>query len=693
MRSRYDEREANEFVRRYAGRASAELALRVYTSRLIGADAELVLHGGGNTSVKSVAHEVTGEECEVLFVKGSGWDLQSIEPEGFPACRLHPLRRMCALPELSDEQMVQGLRSQMLNPASPTPSVEALLHAFLPARFVDHTHANAVLAVVDQPDAERRAHEVWRDGLLFVPYIMPGFVLARRIVELWTSVSSPALIVLEKHGILTWGASALESYERMIAAVSAAETYVSAARVSASVPAPALSDAARKQQQRRLSPLLRGALARGPDGQRVVLQWRDEPAILQLLARPDAETVTQIGPITPDHVIRTKPLPLWLELAAQSSDDGSDAETQSRLGTALHAFAERYEAYFNRFAHEDPRPLTLLDRRPRLVLLPGLGAVALGGSLAEAQITGDLYAHTARVVQDALALGSYRPVNERELFEVEYWSLEQAKLKLAKSAPRPLDGRIAVVTGAASGIGLATARHLLELGAHVVASDRDAQRLQAAAALLGESGGRLATCTTDVRDEADVATLFDFTLERFAGLDIVVSNAGTAPSGWLHDAAGHAALIGSLEINLIAHQHVARAAAAIFIRQGIGGCLLFNASKSAFNPGPEFGPYAVAKAGLIALMRQYAVDLGSHGVRSNAINADRVRTELFGGGVLEARAKARGIDPQRYFEQNLLGRETRAEDVAHAFGWLARAEATTGAVLTVDGGNPAAFPR
>src|SRR5687767_9838758 len=205
MRSRYDEREANEFVRRYAGRASAELALRVYTSRLIGADAELVLHGGGNTSVKAVAHEVTGEECEVLFVKGSGWDLQSIEPEGFPACRLHPLRRMCALPELSDEQMVQGLRSQMLNPASPTPSVEALLHAFLPARFVDHTHANAVLAVVDQPDAERRAHEVWRDGLLFVPYIMPGFVLARRIVELWTGVSSPALIVLEKHGILTWG--------------------------------------------------------------------------------------------------------------------------------------------------------------------------------------------------------------------------------------------------------------------------------------------------------------------------------------------------------------------------------------------------------------------------------------------------------------------------------------------------------
>jgi rhamnose utilization protein RhaD (predicted bifunctional aldolase and dehydrogenase)/NAD(P)-dependent dehydrogenase (short-subunit alcohol dehydrogenase family) len=693
MRSRYDEREANEFVRRYADRAAADLALRVYTSRLIGADAELVLHGGGNTSVKGVGLEVTGEECEVLLVKGSGWDLQSIEPEGFPACRLHPLRRMCALPELSDEQMVQGLRSQMLNPASPTPSVEALLHAFLPARFVDHTHANAVLAVVDQRDGERRAHEVWKDGLLFVPYIMPGFVLARRVVELWSTVASPSLIVLEKHGILTWGPSALESYERMLEAVSAAESYVGAARISAAVPeaAAALSDEQRKARQRRLSPLLRGALARGPDAQRVVLQWRDEPAILQLLARADAEQVTQIGPITPDHVIRTKPWPLWLgDLSPRLAGESEDGETRGLVEGALAAFSRHYEAYFDGFSREDSRPLTRLDRRPRLALVPELGAVALGSSVAEAQITGDLYAHTARVILDALAVGGYRPVNERELFEVEYWTLEQAKLKLAQKAPRPLDGQIAIVTGAASGIGLATARHLLELGAHVVASDRDGARLQAA---LASHAARVATCTTDVRDETDVAALFEFTLQRFGGLDIVVSNAGTAPSGWLHEPAGHAALLASLEINLLAHQHVARAAAGVFVRQGIGGCLLFNASKSAFNPGPEFGPYAVAKAALLALMRQYAVDLGSHAVRSNAVNADRVRTELFGGGVLEARARARGIDPQHYFEQNLLGRETRAEDVAHAFGWLARAEATTGAVITVDGGNPAAFPR
>ncbi|HMJ12950.1 MAG TPA: SDR family oxidoreductase, partial [Polyangiaceae bacterium] len=337
--------------------------------------------------------------------------------------------------------------------------------------------------------------------------------------------------------------------------------------------------------------------------------------------------------------------------------------------------------------------LTRLDRRPRLALVPGLGAVTFGSSLGEARIAGDLYAHTARVILDALAVGSYRPVSERELFEVEYWSLEQAKLKLSKAPARALDGRIAVVTGAASGIGLATAAHLLELGAHVVASDRDTERLKAAAATLSSHGLRATTCTSDVRDETDVAALFDFAVSHFGGLDIVVSNAGTAPSGWLHERAGHDALIASLEINLLGHQHVARAATAVFLRQGIGGCLLFNASKSAFNPGPEFGPYAVAKAALIALMRQYAVDLGRHGVRSNAVNADRVRTDLFGGGVLEARAKARGLDPQQYFEQNLLGRETRAEDVAHAFGWLARAEATSGAVVTVDGGNPAAFPR
>src|SRR5688500_16576790 len=255
MESRYDDLEAERFVAAYAGRCAPEVALRVYTSRLLGSNPALVLHGGGNTSVKTTTTELTGESVEVLYVKGSGWDLASIEPQGFPACRLEPLRRACRLEQLSDEDMVKVLRSQMLDPASPTPSVEALLHAFLPARFVDHTHADAVLAVVDQPDSAERARRIWPSGLVFVPYVMPGFALARAIAELSEQLASARVMVLDKHGIFTWGESAKESYERMIEAVSAAERALpSRETVSLSAgPSPSIED--RRRRQRAIAPI------------------------------------------------------------------------------------------------------------------------------------------------------------------------------------------------------------------------------------------------------------------------------------------------------------------------------------------------------------------------------------------------------------------------------------------------------
>lgn len=680
MQSRYSESNARTFIERYA-REGEDLALRVYTSRLLGQDPTLVLHGGGNTSVKSRARELTGESVDVLYVKGSGWDLGNIEPAGFPACRLDPLRRQARLAELSDEEMVKGLRSQMLDPASPTPSVEALLHAFLPQKFVDHTHASAVLTVVDQPDGAERAREVWGDGLLVVPYVMPGFVLAKRIVELEAELAKAEVMVLDKHGIFTWGSSARESYERMIAAVDRAEAYVKKnARVSLGVPA-ALDPAERRARQRALSPVLRGALARAPEGQRFLVSWRDEPEVLALLARDDAARVTQVGTVTPDHVIRTKPTPLFLPATDRES-----------VEQALGAWSRNYVAYFERGVSATKRELRRLDALPRLVVVPGLGAACLGASLKEAKIAGDIWFHSSSVIQAAASMGGYRPVAELDLFDVEYWSLEQAKL--GKSSAGKLARKIALVTGAASGIGRATAELFLELGAHVVLTDFDADKLEAARAELAKKhGDRVAGARADVTQAADVTRAFELGVDTFGGLDLVVSNAGTAPTGLLHEEAGEKALLGSLEVNLLGHQRVARAASEIFLAQGMGGCLLFNASKSAFNQGPEFGPYAIAKAGVVALMKQYAVDLGPKGIRANAINADRIRTDLFGGGVLEARAKARGISPDAYFRQNLLGRETLGRDCAEAFLHLATAEATTGAVIPVDGGNAAAFPR
>jgi rhamnose utilization protein RhaD (predicted bifunctional aldolase and dehydrogenase)/NAD(P)-dependent dehydrogenase (short-subunit alcohol dehydrogenase family) len=684
MKSAYSEDEARSFQKRYAP-FGEDLALRVYTSRLLGSEPSLVLHGGGNTSVKSVARELTGEAVAVLYVKGSGWDLASIEPQGFPACRLDALLRTLALPELSDPDMVRALRSQMLDPSSPTPSVEALLHAFLPSKFVDHTHASAVLSVVDQPDGAARARDVWGDSLVILPYVMPGFLLARDIQTLGKPAEG-AVLVLDKHGIFTFGPTARDSYERMIAAVTTAENYVS--RVRAQVPAalPVASSPALVSPHSFL-PALRGALARATDGARFVLALCRDERVLRLLAHPDAASITARGSVTPDHVIRTKPFPAWWSPSADAS-----SLTDSLMRT-LADYALRYARYFEEHAAAKKEPLTRLDRLPRVVLVPGLGAVTLGRSIDEARVAADIVAEASGVMLDASVIGSYDPVSHADLFDVEYWSLEQAKLKVKSAPGGQLATRIALVTGAARGIGLATATHFLELGAHVVLSDANADALEVAcSALISRFGPRVTAFAADVTRPAECSALVAAAVARFGGLDVVVSNAGNAPSGLLHTDSGDAALRSSLELNLLSHQSLAKAAVDVFLAQGMGGVLLFNASKSAFNPGKDFGPYAVPKAALVALMRQYAVDLGGSGIRVNAVNADRIRTALF-DGIVESRAKARGVSPDQYFKDNLLGRETTALDVAKAFAYLATAEATTGSVITVDGGNAAAFPR
>lgn len=670
----------------WSPRWGEDLALRVYTSRLLGSDPSLVLHGGGNTSVKTVVRDLAGDPVEVLYVKGSGSDLSTIGPEGFPACRLGPLLRYCQLSSMTDEEMVAGLRSQMFDPGSPTPSVEALLHAFLPGRFVDHTHADAVLIVQDQPNARELAREIWGPSFLFVPYVMPGFVLARRVADLASSFDGIQGLILEQHGIFTWGDTARESYERMIAGVVAAEEWRAASRPATVIPAVAQDRTARHAAQRQVAPLVRGVLANHSGGKHFITAWRDDPAILALSSRTDGSDLTARGTVTPDHVIRTKPRPLWLPPPEGEA-------FRSIIEQAVAGYADWYREYFARGASRSVHPLTPLDPLPRVILVPGVGALTVGRTITDALVAGDIVARAAAVMQEAESVGRYHPVGEADLFDVEYWSLEQAKLARG-GREGPLAGRIALVTGAAAGIGRATAEHLLSLGAHVFLTDLDAEALTGAVATLtAHYGRRVAATPCDVTDSDAVIRAVDMALDAFGGVDILVSNAGTAPTGLLHTSPGEAALEQSLDINLLGHQRMAHAVTRVLLAQGCGGCLLFNASKSAVNQGPEFGPYAIPKAGVLALMRQYAVDLGPHRIRSNAVNADRIRTGLFGSGVLEARARARGVSPEDYFRQNLLGRETTARDVAEAFGWLATAEATTGCYVTVDGGNAAAFPR
>jgi rhamnose utilization protein RhaD (predicted bifunctional aldolase and dehydrogenase)/NAD(P)-dependent dehydrogenase (short-subunit alcohol dehydrogenase family) len=548
-----------------------------------------------------------------------------------------------------------------------------------------------VLALADQPDGEAICRRVYGAGLVWIPYVMPGFALAKRCADAFDAHvktgRTAEVIVLERHGIFTMGDSAKESYERMILAVERAEQFVADAQKTATQRAPSPSPA----RETTVLPILRGVLSKlsgAPSERGPILAVRATDRILTFLSRADAQKLASIGCATPDHVLRTKPTPLFL---ADLAWDDRARMTEQIERSALE-YARRYDAYFAEMCAAKSVTKNKLDPWPRIVLVPEVGACAVGKTIGEARIALDVYEHTIDVISDAAEIGAYAPVGPSDLFDVEYWSLEQAKLK--KVADPPLGGAVAIVTGAASGIGLATAARFLSLGAHVVLVDRRADALgEASTNLKRVAGDRVTSHVADLTDMKVVREAIAMACRTFGGVDVVVSNAGDAPEGDLGTEEGEARLRASLETNLLTHNHVSRAALDVMKAQGRGGSLLFNASKAAFNPGPRFGPYAVAKAALVALMRQYAIDGAKWGLRANAVNADRVRTGLFAGGVAESRAAARGLPVDAYFQSNLLEREVTADDVADAFAYLAGAHSTTGCVITVDGGNAAAFPR
>ncbi len=674
MRSAWSDDDARAAIQRWskARNSNDALALRVYSSRLIGSDPALVLHGGGNTSVKTQLPDDTGELVDVLCVKGSGWDLGDIEPAGFPAVRQGSLQALRRLPALSDEDMVNAARVRLLDAAAPNPSVEVLLHAFLPHAYIDHSHADAILAIVDQPDALARCRELYGDRLAIVPYIMPGFALAKLAAEIHDAHPGAEGMLLLQHGLFTWGDNARESYERHIAAVDLAERAVASRRSTAVMAAPRA-----QVDWATLAPLLRGRL--GGEGRRWVLTLRKSEAIRAFVDDPQLTELALRGPATPDHVIRTKQLPLVLD----------PAHAQGELGAFIDGELARYRASYREYvarqlaAKQVQR--TPLDPDPRIVLVPGLGLVAAGADAKAAAIAADVYEHTITIIRDAETFGSYQALPDGDIFDMEYWSLEQAKL--GKANPKPLHGRVVIVTGAASGIGAAIAKAFAGAGAQLWLVDRDAESLAATAAKL-----RAPFEVLDVTDREAVHRTVARAVECFGGVDGLVSNAGTAPQAPI-DACPPELLMASLAVNLLAHQWFAEAVTRALRAQGQGGFLLFNASKSAFNPGPGFGPYAIAKAALVALMKQYAVEGGPAGIRANAINADRIRTNLLDPVALAERARARGLEPDDYFRANLLGAEVTVDDVAKAMLALALAERTTGTVLPVDGGNIAASPR
>jgi rhamnose utilization protein RhaD (predicted bifunctional aldolase and dehydrogenase)/NAD(P)-dependent dehydrogenase (short-subunit alcohol dehydrogenase family) len=684
MKSLWNNQDAEKVVDAYAAKGFArDLALRVYTTRLLGGEPKLVLHGGGNTSCKMTATDLVGDSWDVLCVKGSGWDMGTIEPAGLPAVKLAPLLKARKLKSLADEDMVALQRANLIDPMAPNPSVETLLHAFLPHKLVDHSHSSAILSVVDQDDSRTLCDKIFGKRLGFVPYIMPGFDLAVAAAAVFDQDKSVEGLILDKHGIFTFAETAKEAYERMIEYVTLAEDFVAkngkSKSVRVSLP-PKLSSAAE------IAPALRGAVAvRKEAGKfdRMICAFRTSDKIRAFVDAADVEDQAKRGVSTPDLVIRIKTGPMVLPPPDASQADGYAKIIHERVA----AFAESYAGYFKQNDARDSVKRTMLDPMPRLTLVPGLGLFGHGRTLKDAKIAADVGEIWIEAVLGAEAIGSFRPLAHNELFRLEYWSLEQAKLASAK--PKPLSGNVVVVTGGAGAIGAATAKLFAEQGAHVAILDVDAERAKEVAKKAGNDSVGLGC---DVTDKGSVRAAFDAIVARYGGLDIAISNAGSATEGGIGEI-DDALLRRSFELNFFAHQTVAQNAVRIFKQQGTGGVLLFNASKQATNPGANFGAYGLPKAATLFLSRQYALEYGKDGIRSNAVNADRIRSGLLTDQMIENRSKARGLSKEDYMSGNLLGREVTADDVAQAFLHQALAERTTASVTTVDGGNIAAALR
>ncbi len=654
MQSLWVETDAQQF--------STELDLRVYTSRLLGQNPNLVLHGGGNTSVKSTATNLFGETEEVLYVKGSGWDLATIEAAGFAPVKLDVLKRMATLAELSDSAMVQAQRAAMLNPNAPNPSVEAILHAIIPFKFVDHTHADAVVTLTNTPNGLEYIKNLYGDKVLIIPYVMPGFVLAKKVYELSQGLDWQQLqgMILMNHGVFSFADDAKTSYENMIKLVARAEQYLKQQQIKTSLsstPPVEIDLLALAQIRQQVSKVKT----------KPVIAYLETDTNSQQFACLDkvAKIATQ-GPLTPDHVIRTKRLPILL-------DSDSDIEV-----TVSHYVTE-YQAYFLR---NNDGGLTCLNPAPCWAVWQNRGLISFGSSLKEAKIIADIKAHTITAIQNAEKIEKWQALPEKDIFEVEYWELEQAKLKKSSSTPE-FQGKIALVTGAASGIGRACVESLAAKGAVVAALDINANIMQ-----LFDSQTILGI-QCDMSDPSQVKQAVEATVRKFGGLDVVMTNAGIFPPSEPIETMSRDTWDKSIMINLSSHQSLLQACIP-YLRLGIEPAIVIMASKNVPAPGPGVAAYSVAKAGLTQLGRVAALELAKDKIRVNMLHPNAVfDTAIWTPEVLEKRAKHYGLTVEAYKTNNLLRVEITSHDVAELACLMASSlfAKTTGVQLPIDGGN------
>lgn len=644
-----------------AARFDSELDLRVYSSRLLGRDPSLVLHGGGNTSVKIRERNLVGEAEDILYVKGSGWDLASIERAGFTPIRMDHLLKLARLDSLSDLQMVNELKTHQTLASAPAGSVEAILHAALPFKYVDHTHADAVVTLTNSVDGEARVRAVYGDDVVVIPYVMPGFDLARLVAERFAAEATARTIgmVLMSHGMFSFGATARESYERMIELVGRAEAYL---EVQGAWELPAAAPLAKDREYRQELAELRLVVSAAA-GKPMLLVRHATPTDLAFARLGDLARISQQGPATPDHVIRTKRVPM--------------------LGRDVSDYVDAYQAYFAKHATNARAKVQMLDPAPRVILDSELGLVTVGRNAVEADINADICRHTMQIIQRAERLGGWQALPAQDIFDVEYWELEQAKLRKGGMPPR-FQGEVALITGAASGIGRACVASMLARGAAVIGLDMNPaiETQTVRPDFLG------AAC--DVTDADAVKAALEAGVRRFGGLDMLVLNAGVFPGGALIEALDDNLWRKVMAVNLDANLLFMRECHPLLKRAPNGGRVVVIGSKNVPAPGPGAAAYSASKAALNQLARVAAMEWGSDRIRINSLHPDAVfDTGLWTDEVLEARARHYRMTVQEYKTKNLLQTEVTSKDVAELAAELCGPlfAKTTGAQLPVDGGN------
>ncbi|MDC1047761.1 bifunctional aldolase/short-chain dehydrogenase [Alphaproteobacteria bacterium] len=663
MKSLWNNKIALQYVSEYKKKnISKDLALRIYTTHLLGKNPKLVLHGGGNSSVKSIGKNLYKKNVNLIYVKGSGWDMSNLNELGMPGLELNPLLETVKLNKLNDNDMVNLLRSNLINANSPNPSVETLLHAYLPFKFVDHTHSNAFLSILNQPNSQALIKKIFGNKVGIVPYIMPGFSLAKECLKIFKKDEKVQGLALINHGIFTFGDSAKQSYERMINFVSDVENYISKNKVK-------LKTHTNKSKINMSDFMLSVRKSFSTySNHKWILKFHNNNDDQVIASTQNLNNLINKGPVTPDHVIRIKSKILFIS-----------KNKFHKIDEEIKKYCQSYKKYYLKnktFVHN----CTITDPLPRIIILEGIGILSLGKKLKDQKISYDIFRSMASSVFDAERIGKFKSIIEKDIFKMEYWPLERAKLDNAKV--QSLDGNNVIITGGGGTIGMAIAKKFKQEGANIILIDKKYDKH-----LLEKNN--LHDCfliNADLTNNQKLKKIVEKIVLNFGGIDILISNAGRAFQGAI-ETVDPKIIKKSYDINFLSHQNISQLTVQVMKKQNTGGLILYNLSKQAINPGKNFGPYGLAKSTTLFLMKQYALECGEYNIRVNGINADRIESGLLTKELINQRATSRGLSKEKYLSNNLLNIQVLADDVAEAFYAQTLLKKTTANIITVDGGN------